>query len=182
MKKIVSALCVTIFAMIFQVVGVFADSSMIDKLSEKIAVADSEVEKSRLYLYRARNFVNIGAFDKAKADYDAALTYNHQGWIHLERGKFFLARKNFKQARLEASAAKKETPTLAKEAQRIIQLIPKTAPRKKQQYSNETIYLTKQWDENGYARRARPGSASRRIYSAKRWGSTSPGAKPRSPT
>lgn len=79
-------------------------------------------------------------------DYDAALQYNHQGWIHLERGRFFIERGNLVQATREALAAEKETPTLKPQARKIISIARKLYKKEQAEVvGSKEILLTKKW-------------------------------------
>ncbi len=62
-----------------------SEQETIRKLTAKIKTAQTEKEKSTLYIYRARHYNILGKYEEARDDYDIALTYNHNGWIHLER-------------------------------------------------------------------------------------------------
>ncbi len=146
------------------------DSDVIVGLTKKISKSKSETEKSRLYMYRARNYNNIGEFEMARDDYDNGLTYNHQGWIHLERGRFFMAHKNYEQAIREAVAAEKETPTLKKESQKIIAKASEAYKKKLQSENPQEILLTTVWQTKNVQptqRNSSKKSGVRAAYAAK---------------
>ncbi len=136
----------------------FADSETIAQLTKDIAQSTSETEKSKLLMYRARNHKKMGNLIQAELDYDAALAYDHKGWIHLERGRFFLANGNHVQARKEALAAKKETPTLAAEAEKILKITKIKEKKEREEQQPKEILLTKRWDVN-YSKSPSSGSA-----------------------
>ncbi len=88
----------------------------------------------------------MGNLANAERDYDTALTYDHKGWIHLERARFFLQCGNNKQARKEAIAAAKETPTLKVESQKILNIAKVKVIEEKEKQHPKEILLTKKWD------------------------------------
>ncbi len=142
LRYILIFLCISILG---AQAAIAAEADIIAVLTKKIAESGSEDDKSRLYMYRARNYKNRGEYEKARDDYDDALSYNHQGWIHLERGRFFMARKNYEQAIREAVAAQEETPTLKKESQAIIVLASKKFKEKLNRENPQEILLTSVW-------------------------------------
>ncbi len=153
--------------------GAVADESeVIAGLTRKIAKTQSEKEKSKLYMYRARNYNNIGEYEKARDDYDDALAYDHKGWIHLERGRFFLAQKNYEQTIKEAVAAEKETATLKKESQILITRAKKSIKKKQQITHAPQIFLTTTWDTKPTRRTQRKRNV-RKAYAAKNKASAS---------
>ncbi len=165
---IIMIFCITLIFM--ESISIAKDSDVIVGLTKKIAKSKSEAEKSRLYMYRARNYNNIGEYEKARDDYDDGLTYNHQGWIHLERGRFFMAQKNYEQAIREAVAAEKETPTLKKESQKIISQASKAFKKKLQSENPQEILLTTVWQTKTVGstkRQASKKSGVRAAYAAK---------------
>ena len=94
--------------------------NMIKMLNNDIKQAQSNKEKCCLLIYRARQYDKIKEPEKALKDYDEALKLDHKGWIHLERGHFLMKIGKYEQAYKEADAAKDEVPTLASEADAIM--------------------------------------------------------------
>lgn len=127
---------------------VFGDAKIIAQLTRQISETTNEVEKSRLHIYRARNYSNLGDIGKAEKDYDAALAFDHKGWIHLERGKFYISNGDYEQAKKEAEAARKETPTLKVQADKLIVIADKKMKKDvlpQEQGQPKEILLTKRW-------------------------------------
>ncbi len=93
----------------------------IEMLNQDIMQSQTDAEKSTLHIYRARQYSKIKEWKKAREDYNKALELNHKGWIHLERSHFLMSRGEYELAYKDARAAKKEVPTLAREADRIIE-------------------------------------------------------------
>lgn len=123
-----------------------AEAAIIEQLTQDILQADSDADKSRLHMYRARNYKNMGSMDMAEEDYDAALAYDHKGWIHLERGKFYIGLGAYKQAKREAKAALKETPTLKGRARKIIAHAESKLKKAGRIDNPKEILLTKRWE------------------------------------
>ena len=160
----------------------FADQNMIEQLTRDIAVAQGDNEKSKLHIYRARNYKNMGEIALAEKDYDAALIYDHKGWIHLERGRFYLTIGDNEQARKEAIAAQKETPTLKSQAQVIIKHAKKKIKKQEEADNPKEIYLTKRWEVTNQRRvtSSSPKSTSvRKAYYAKNKQRAKSTARPR---
>lgn len=145
-----------------------AKSTVVEELTKSIANASTEQEKSRLYMYRARNFKNEGLFDKAEQDYDAALQYDHKGWIHLERAEFYLKRGNHEQAIKEAVAAEKETPTLKSQSQRILSVAKVAAKEERQTEKPAVILLTRKWNVTYTKSPAQTSRSNIRNFSTKK--------------
>ncbi|MEN8200627.1 MAG: hypothetical protein ABFR63_11210, partial [Thermodesulfobacteriota bacterium] len=103
-------------------------------------------EKGTLHVYRARQYMKIKAWDRAEQDYGKALELNHKGWIHLERGHFFMARENYEQAYEEARAAKAEVPTLAPEADEIMETAGREIEKKYVAENPPTIIMDRRVD------------------------------------
>ena len=137
-----------------------ADQDTIDLLTLEIAQAKTDADKSRLHMYRARNYKLIGNLDLAEKDYDTALTFDHKGWIHLERARFFLEFGNNEQARKEAIAAQKETPTLKAESQKILSIAKEKVVKEQERQHPKEILLTKKWDVH-YVRTPPPRSSGK---------------------
>lgn len=98
------------------------NQTMIEQLGHDIKHAEDSLTKSRLHMYRARQYTRAREWEKALEDYNQALELNHQGWIHLERSHFLMAAGKYKLAYNDAMATKREMPTLAYEADKIIEL------------------------------------------------------------
>ncbi len=137
-----------------------ANQETIDLLTMEIAQAKTDADKSRLHMYRARNYKLIGNLDLAEKDYDTALTFDHKGWIHLERARFFLEFGNNEQARKEAIAAQKETPTLKAESQKILNIAKEKVIKEQEKLHPKEILLTKKWDVQ-YSRTPPPRSTGK---------------------
>lgn len=119
---------------------------IINDLNIQLSEATTPQEKSRLHIYRARNHLKIGKVELAEADYNTALKYDQKGWIHLERAKFYLNCGKPAQARKEAEAAVKKTPTLSAQANKIAEVAEKEVVEVQQKESPKTILLTKRWN------------------------------------
>jgi len=161
-------ICCMVFLSSLTADCVQADSAVIEQLTSEIALAKNPAEKSRLHMFRARNYSNIGNMEMAESDYDAALKYDHKGWIHLERSRFYLAQKEFKQVVREATAARQETPTLKSSAEKLIVRAQKELKKKRREQSPREILLTKRWEVK--YRRTPPSSAgknARKFYAAR---------------
>ena len=146
----------------------FADNKIIAELTESLRHAKTDKERCKLHMFRARNHNNLGNFELAEDDFDAALQYDHKGWIHLERARFYLKYGDHKQAKKEAVAAQKETPTLEYQTQAILAQV--TAIEKKEKIENnpDEILLTRRWNVSYKTRKVNSKSKSvREAYYAK---------------
>lgn len=92
----------------------------ITQISHDIEQTKDPKLKSKLLVYRARQYSKANQLDMAREDYNDALELNHKGWIHLERSQFFLAIGKYEIAYEDANAAKEEVPTLTREADKVI--------------------------------------------------------------
>ncbi len=135
------------------------NQAIIDDIEAQLEKASSPEERSRLYMFRARNYAKGGNYDKILESYDHAIRLNHRGWIHLERARFFLANKKYALAEEEATAAKEETSTLQSQADSII---------RKTQRELEKIYLAEHPPEIIFDTRADTTRKSRFDYMRKR--------------
>jgi len=124
----------------------WAADGVIKELTLSIASARSAEEKSKLHMYRARNYKNIGNTEKAEEDYIAALEFDHKGWIHLERGRFYLGIGDYSQAKKDAIAAQKETPTLKQQSDKIIAIAEKHDIEIPDEEPYQEILLTQKWE------------------------------------
>ena len=93
---------------------------IIEMISADIDRTNNTKQRSTLHIYRARQLVKVKQWDKALEDYTTALELDHKGWIHLERSQLLLKRGEYEKAYEDATAAKEEVPTLAKEADKVI--------------------------------------------------------------
>ena len=93
---------------------------IIEMISADIERTKDNKQRSTLHIYRARQLVKVKQWDKALADYNTALTLDHKGWIQLERSQFLLGRGEYEKAYKDATAAKEKVPTLAAEADKVI--------------------------------------------------------------
>lgn len=124
-----------------------ADTKNIAELSKSLMQAKTNEEKCRLHMFRARNYNNIGNIEKAEEDYDSALQYDHKGWIHLERAKFYLQCGDHEQAGKEAVAAQEETPTLSYQTQKILSHVNQIQKKAEiEENEPKVILLTKRWN------------------------------------
>lgn len=150
MKNVCIRIIISLITLLVLPVLSAANQNTIEQLTREIAAERSEQQKSRLLLFRARNHNRLGNIQLAEEDYDAALAYDHKGWIHLERSRFFIAHGNYIQAKKEAVAAQKETPTLKGESQKLVAIAEKKIKkeRKLEKMANdpEVILLTKRWE------------------------------------
>lgn len=111
--------CVSLF--IAPVAMAANEEMIIEMITADIERCNDNQKKSSFHIYRARQYVKIKQWDKALEDYTVALELDHKGWIHLERSKFLLARGKYELAYEDANAAKEEVPTLAAEADEVIE-------------------------------------------------------------
>lgn len=111
------------FLLLFQASTAFAGEpqACITQISHDLAQIKDPKMKSSLFIYRARQYAKIKQWDMALEDYNDALELNHKGWIHLERSQFLLQMGKYELAYEDANAAKDEVPTLAKEADVVIE-------------------------------------------------------------
>ena len=94
--------------------------NIIEMLNHDIKQTQTDKEKSSLLIYRARQYSKIKEWEKALEDYNDALELDHKGWIHLERSHFLMNAGRYDLAYKDAEAAKEEVPTLAREADAIM--------------------------------------------------------------
>lgn len=95
-------------------------AKIIELLDHDIKQTQNSKKKSTLHICRARQYCKLKKWDKALADYNDALELNHKGWIHLERSHFLMIIGKYDSAYEDATAAKEEVPTLASEADKVI--------------------------------------------------------------
>ncbi len=127
-----SIVCISLlFVTVYQIKDVHAalNQNIIEDLEVQLKEATTDEEKSRLHMFKARNYIRGGDYERALTNYDQALRLNHKGWIHLERANFFLVNKKYSLAESEAIAAKEETKTLASQADPIIRKAQKELER-----------------------------------------------------
>ncbi|MEA3468897.1 MAG: tetratricopeptide repeat protein [Thermodesulfobacteriota bacterium] len=113
----------------------------IKMLDHDISQARDPQKKSTLHIYRARQYSKIKKWDKALTDYNDALELNHKGWIHLERSHFLMAMGRYDLACEDATAAKEEVPTLAPEADKIIEAAVAKIRQKYEAENPITIFM-----------------------------------------
>lgn len=122
--------------------GVSANSQMvIQMISQDIKQMKDAKEKSTLHIYRARQYAKLKRYEEALDDYSTALELNHKGWIHLERSQFLLRMEKYDLAYEDARAAKKEVPTLALEADKVIDEAVAVIRKQYEAENPETIIL-----------------------------------------
>lgn len=116
------ALFFTLFLLIIMQTTCLANDirEIIELLNHDIKQTQNSKEKSTLHICRARQYCKIKEWDKALTDYNDALELNHKGWIHLERSHFLITMGKYESAYEDAMAAKEEVPTLASEADKVI--------------------------------------------------------------
>jgi len=95
---------------------------IIQLLNHDIEQTHNSKEKSSLHICRARQYYKIKEWNKALKDYNDALELNHKAWIHLERSHFLISMGKYESAYEDATAAKEEVPTLASEADKVIEV------------------------------------------------------------
>jgi tetratricopeptide (TPR) repeat protein len=128
--------------------GVAANSQMvIQMISEDIKQAKDPKEKSTLHIYRARQYAKAKKYEEALDDYSTALELDHKGWIHLERSQFLLRMEKYDLAYEDAKAAKEEVPTLALEADRVIDEAVAVIRKQYEDENPETIILDTEVDQ-----------------------------------
>ncbi len=157
------------YFLLFLVFGVghkqaFANSTSIKELDILLAQAKTVEQQANIYLYKARYFANDGEYQKALINSNIALQRNHRGWIHLERSRFFIAHKKYKQAEAEASAAVSETATLHQQADPIIREARREIDKAYLEKNPPTIIFnekanTRRKSRFDYARRGDPTKA-----------------------
>jgi tetratricopeptide (TPR) repeat protein len=99
-----------------------------------------------LQIYRARQYAKIKKWDKALDDYSTALELDHKGWIHLERSQFLLSMGEYELAYEDANAAKDEVPTLAAEADKVIEKSVAVIRKRYEAANPETIIMSTRVD------------------------------------
>ncbi len=121
-------------------------------LDHDIQQTQNSKKKSTLHIYRARQYAKIKEWDQALADYNDALELNHKGWIHLERSHFLMAMGKYDLAYKDATAAKKEVPTLAPEADKVIEAAVAEIRKKYEAENPITIIMDSKIDPNRKSR------------------------------
>ncbi len=114
---------------------------LIEMINADLAITSGDREKSTLHIYRARQYAKLKEFDRALDDYSSALELNHKGWIHLERSQFLLKMKKYELAYEDANAAKDEVPTLAAEADVVIEKSVAAIRKKYEAENPDTIIM-----------------------------------------
>ena len=127
--------------------GVAGNEEMIiQMISEDIKHTEEKQKKSTLHIYRGRQYAKIKKWDEALNDYSTALELDHKGWIHLERSQFLLGMKKYELAYEDANAAKDEVPTLAAEADKVIEEAVAVIRKRYEEANPETIIMNTQVD------------------------------------
>jgi len=119
---------------------------IIQMISEDIKHTAKKQKKSTLHIYRARQYAKIKKWDEALDDYSTALELDHKGWIHLERSQFLLGMEKYELAYEDANAAKDEVPTLAAEADKVIEKAVAVIRKRYEEANPETIIMNTQVD------------------------------------
>lgn len=122
------------------------EEMIIGMISEDIKDTEEKQKKSTLHIYRARQYAKLKKWDKALDDYSTALELDHKGWIHLERSQFLLGIKEYELAYEDANAAKDEVPTLAAEADKVINKAVAVIRRQYEADNPETIIMNTRVD------------------------------------
>jgi len=127
--------------------GVAGNEKMvIQMISEDIKNTKEKQKKSALHIYRARQYAKIKEWEKALDDYSTALELDHKGWIHLERSQFLLGMKEYELAYEDANAAKDEVPTLAADADIVIDKAVAIIRKQYEAENPETIIMNTRVD------------------------------------
>ncbi len=122
------------------------EEMIIQMISEDIKRTENKQKKSTLHIYRARQYSKIKKYDEALDDYSTALELDHKGWIHLERSQFLLGMKKYELAYEDANAAKDEVPTLATEADKVIDKAVAVIRKQYEAENPETIIMNTRVD------------------------------------
>ncbi len=122
------------------------EEMIIQMISEDIKKTEKKQKKSTLHIYRARQYSKIKKYDEALDDYSTALELDHKGWIHLERSQFLLGMKKYELAYEDANAAKGEVPTLAAEADKVIDKAVAVIRKQYEAENPETIIMNTRVD------------------------------------
>lgn len=97
---------------------------VLEQLTMKIEQEQDSGQKSRLYIYRARNLLQTGRIKEVLSDLDKAAELDPaHGIVFLERSKVYLSIKEYKKARLDALTAKEKNPALSREIDQLIDVI-----------------------------------------------------------
>lgn len=127
--------------------GVAGNEEMIIRMiSEDIKHTEEKQKKSTLHIYRARQYAKIKKWDEALDDYSTALELDHKGWIHLERSQFLLGVEKYELAYEDANAARDEVPTLAAEADKVIEQAVAVIRKRYEEANPETIIMNTRVD------------------------------------
>lgn len=127
--------------------GVAGNEEMIiQMISADIKNTEEKQKKSTLHIYRARQYAKIKKWDEALDDYSTALELDHKGWIHLERSQFLLGMEKYELAYEDANAAKEEVPTLAAEADKVIEEAVAVIRERYEAANPETIIMNTRVD------------------------------------
>ena len=119
---------------------------IIEMISNDIQQTREKQKRSTLHIYRARQYAKIKKYDQALDDYSTALELDHKGWIHLERSQFLLAMEKYELAYEDANAAKEEVPTLAAEADVVIDKAVAVIRKRYEEANPETIVMNTRVD------------------------------------
>ena len=117
------------------------NQQIIKQISQDLEQTTDAQVKSTLHIYRARQYTKIKEWGLAFEDYNDALELDHKGWIHLERSHFLLARGKYELAYEDANAAKEEVPSLAKEADKVIEVAVAEVRKKYEAENPPTILI-----------------------------------------
>lgn len=127
--------------------GVAGNEEMIiQMISTDIKNTEEKQKKSTLHIYRARQYAKIKKWEDALDDYSTALELDHKGWIHLERSQFLLGMEKYELAYEDANAAKEEVPTLAAEADKVIEEAVAVIRERYEAANPETIIMNTRVD------------------------------------
>lgn len=108
--------CVILFSPATLVASGDDAAMLIASITDKITTAAGQKEKSRLYLYRARQHAKLNNNKEAVLDYQHALNSNPAGWILNEYGYFLYHCGKYGQAYKIAVKILEDFPHLAGEA------------------------------------------------------------------
>ena len=102
------------------------DPKIFEELAAKIEQETDNSQKSTLYVYRARNYIQEGRVEEGLGDLNEAIELDQsRGFIFLERSKLLLSLNELKKAKADALIAKEKAPALSLEADKIIDAVEK---------------------------------------------------------
>lgn len=91
----------------------------IDMITDQLETAGSDIDKAKLYCFRARNYHKLGEKDKAENDYLAALSNNYAGWLLVEYGFFLYHNEEYEKSYAVALKVLEDFPYLKADAKKL---------------------------------------------------------------